>query len=397
VYMATIFMPTKNRSSSLERVLAFFARTAPGFAMVIADGSNPEFTKKNRTVIDSFASKLNIELRQYDEATPMRERVVDGLEGIDDEFVAMGADDDFLDVGIIERGESFLKTHPDYVVAMGYRVDLDLRLREYVRATLFHAFSIEMDDVLERLNHYTGWSYATTYSVSRKQHLLERYRKLFSMDFRRFDPDAEFPMIYGFNDYILGIFDLLCGKIKVFPELSCVSTKLPGMNYMRSYDPLGHLEQSEGILYLRDVLTDELIKCCGYSEKHAHYQSSMLLRKRLGELLGANLTSRYDFISSSYFKDQDVILQLREFNWMFEKSTGEGSPSSNLLEAAHEFLLHMTDGDASSAYAGLRFNGCARGGDLSTPIIEEEVVRYKYLAPKTLEELEELPTGAVLR
>jgi glycosyltransferase domain-containing protein len=157
--MATLFIPTRNRPYSLDFVLKYFSETAPGTPIVIADGSETSMAKKNISVAEKYNGKLKITLRQYDEKTPYTHRFIDALQSVDDEYVVMGADDDYLDMDVIRKGEDHLRDNPDYVLALGYRVDMD----ERKKTTSGQRFSIP-----SALKWMTRWN---GYSTSRNGHL----------------------------------------------------------------------------------------------------------------------------------------------------------------------------------------------------------------------------------
>jgi hypothetical protein len=216
------------------------------------------------------------------------------------------------------------------------------------------------------------------------------------MDFKKHDPEATLPMIYGFNDYLIGIFDLFEGKIKAFPELSCISTKIPAFEYMRSYNPLSCLTQSEGVLQIRDIIAQKMTQKLGMKEQNALRSSSDLIRKRLCELTGGKLTNLHEFWTGRHFSEKEIVIQFRFFNRMFHAKTQEHAKSAELIRAANAYSrairgLSPIDGKMKPApeYNLEKLS--------APPIREEEVATYKYLDINDLRELPSLPKGATRR
>ena len=328
--MATILIPTRNRPESLIFVLRYFAERYPGTRVFIADGSTGEHREGNRQVVAQVDSELDVELRQYPEELPLLQRIVDALSEAGDEYITMGADDDFLNVDLLRRCEDFLRSAPDYSLAMGYRFDLDYRKRKFTRCTMFHSFSVEMPGVLERMRHFGEWSYATTYSLARRDHLIERYERF-----------RDVPMIFGFMDFIVGMHDVARGKFKVFDELACVSTKNKTHDYMRSGEVLSILHQSQEILKLREMLQADLESYGQMAPEDAKKESKKIIFRRIGELTGHRLPNMLGFADSPHFKDPVVLGQLHTFSKVFTPGTAEHERNWAPIWAAHEMVRAM--------------------------------------------------------
>lgn len=328
--MATILIPTRNRPRSLAAVLGHLAANYPGTKVFIADGSTDEFRKENPRVVASTAEKLDVTLRQYPEKMPMLDRVLEALSIVDDRFVTFGADDDFLNVALFNEGERYLLANPLCSLAMGYRINLTYSESSVVNATLFHAFPIEFHGPLARMKYFSEWSYATTYSISRREHLISRYSFIYNL-----------PVVYGFMDFVMGIYDLAKGRIKVFNDIGCISTKVHFENYVRSNNLLSFIHQSAEVLRVQELIHDVLVRYGRLSYSRAEKESRRLVHRRIGELTGCKLPNMFNFFQSAHYQDPIVQNQVQTFNSVFVPNTSANHKYWNSIMMAYQYFTSI--------------------------------------------------------
>jgi glycosyltransferase domain-containing protein len=115
--MNLIVIPTYNRSAKLRRVLDWYRAEKLSARIVVLDASSePMHREANQRTVDScaaFASRIETSEEK------LVARLVAFLEGIDDELVAIGNDEDAYFPEFLEEAFAYLRRNPDYVVATG--------------------------------------------------------------------------------------------------------------------------------------------------------------------------------------------------------------------------------------------------------------------------------------
>lgn len=116
--MSLLVIPTFNRSAKLQRILDWYARERPHARVVILDASNePAHREANCLAVaahSGFASRIDT---VGQDSIPGR--LLAYLEGIDEELVAIGNDEDAFLPEFLEAAFRRLIESPDYVVATG--------------------------------------------------------------------------------------------------------------------------------------------------------------------------------------------------------------------------------------------------------------------------------------
>jgi glycosyltransferase domain-containing protein len=116
--MNLIVIPTYNRSAKLRRVLGWYRDAKLAARIVILDASDEATHQEaNRRTVEScaaFATRLETVGQNSIVA-----RLLTFLEGIGDEFVALGNDEDVYFPEFLEYAFDFLGRNPEYVVATG--------------------------------------------------------------------------------------------------------------------------------------------------------------------------------------------------------------------------------------------------------------------------------------
>ncbi len=116
--MNLVIIPTFNRSFKLRRVLDVYASMKPDFKIVVLDASDdPKHQERNQAAADQnrkFVTRL---------ATPNQEgvipRLLNYLNASDEEFLAIGTDEDPFFPEYLSMAADFLSKHSDYSAAVG--------------------------------------------------------------------------------------------------------------------------------------------------------------------------------------------------------------------------------------------------------------------------------------
>lgn len=303
--MAKILIPSRNRPESLGKILGYLARFYPQTEVIIANGSSTEYIAKYNQMIKAFDGKLSIEHRTYDVDFPFFDRILDVLENIDDEFVIMGADDDYPIIDIMEKGEAFLNKNPDYYTAMGSIIHLTYKPDGKISARLGHARSIMNASPQQRVKMFAQWPFSTTYAVTRREHLIERYKRARTM------------FLANFFDFVVGIHDCLMGKFKAYGDIGYICTRHARHSYLRADDQLVYLRRSKEVLKLVDLFRDDLMKYADCSKEIAQREAIWLIRRRIEHLAGVQPHGREGFASTKMFQEAVIQQQYDEFHGLF--------------------------------------------------------------------------------
>ncbi|MEZ5774287.1 MAG: TIGR00180 family glycosyltransferase [Hyphomicrobiaceae bacterium] len=220
--MTRLIIPTRNRPVSAAQVLRYLAEFYPGSAVIVADGSQPEYHAAYDAAIVAAGGRLALEYRRYDPRLPLADRLIDVLEALADEYVVVGADDDFPLLDELLSAEPFLADHPDYVLAIGAVLSLAFEPDGSLRARLMHARSIISDSPVARLLDYARWPFPTSFALVRRTQLIARCRRL----------DLNAAPFFG--DFTMGFHDLLAGKILALPQLGYIRTVNAAHSKLRS-------------------------------------------------------------------------------------------------------------------------------------------------------------------
>jgi glycosyltransferase domain-containing protein len=307
--MARLLIPTRNRPTSLLHVLRFLARFYPGTAVLIADGSTPEFKERNRRSVDGLKGELEIEYRQYADEIPLFDRLLDVVETSSDPFFVMGSDDDFPLMEVFERAEARLRSDDGFSTGMGALVHLRLFEDEVMNARIDVARTIAGSTVEQRMRAFSRWPYSTTYAISRRDLLLERYRRATKFS------------LPGFFDYAVGLLDCTMGKMLALPMIGFICTRNYNHSYLRAETPLIYLRRSEEVLGLRDRLAEDVRTYGGVEADEADDLATLLINRRVAALSGVPPHRIVGFAESPSFNNPLVQTQFQLFRELFEDGT----------------------------------------------------------------------------
>jgi hypothetical protein len=160
-----------------------------------------------------------------------------------------------------------------------------------------------------RARQFAAWPFSTTYAVTRREVLIERYeraRKLF---------------LVGFFDFSVGVHDCMRGKLKAIPDIGFICTRNYKHSYLRADDRLIYLRRSQQVLEIVDQFYRDLIEYCGLDEEAAKAESEHLIKLRIVELAGRPAHKLQDFDEQPMFTNVDVQRQFDIFEDLFERDT----------------------------------------------------------------------------
>lgn len=307
--MPTLFIPTRNRPVSLCKVLEYLAAFYPQTRVIIADGSTDQYRQQNQRSMESMAAKLAIDYRAYPQDTGYVARSFDVLRSEADEFIVFGADDEYPNMEVMIKGENFLSKNPDYVTALGTRVALIMGQDEVISQKLKEARPIQNEQAWRRMKSYAEWSFATTYAVTRRTHILARLQRL----------QNRAPA--GFFDFIVGLYDAWCGKIKAFPEIGFFTTRTYVHNFFRPGSKLFFLHHSDTVLALQKDLENDLRAENALTETRTGELSEIMIRNRIAELTGRDLSTLATFHDSPHFNHHIIQKQYELFDQLLDHTS----------------------------------------------------------------------------
>jgi len=330
--MAKILIPSRNRPGSLRSVLGYLAHFYPQSEVIVADGSNEEYRSGYEETIKSVKDTLSVDHRVYDADFPFFDRILDSLNSVRDEFVIMGADDDYPVMTTMKRGEGFLKKNPDYSTAMGSIIHFKLERNDALSVRLGHAKNLANPIAKTRAMVFAQFPFSTTYAVTRREHLIERYQR------------ANDTFLANFFDFAVGLHDCTAGKLKAFPTVGYFCTRNYKHSYLRADDQLIYLRRANEVLRLVDIMKEDLIKYAELSEPEADRISVRLIRQRISHLAGRQPHNIPGFSSHPTFKNSNIVQrQYKEFHGLFV----DGHPSRTEHFALIDHIVSELTSDAT--------------------------------------------------
>jgi len=306
--MPKLIIPTRNRSTSLLGVLNYLERFYPETNLVIADGSNDFHRSQNAANVKTF-KKIGIDYRAYAEELSFFDRLIAVIKDQPDEFLMLGADDDFPMMEVFDQGEAYLREHPECATAMGGIVNLFLKPENYIQVRLNPARNVLSPSVEQRVNIYSQWPVSTSYAVTRREILIERYER------------ANTIFLAGFYDFVVGVHDVSRGTMKAIPTIGYIGTRNYNHAYFRPEEDLIFLRRSETALKFIDVFQQDLMHYGNMEEGPARKVAELVMRRRISEQVGNMSHRRKGFAQSRLFQNKAVQQQMRIFQKMFIEGT----------------------------------------------------------------------------
>ena len=273
--MARLLIPTRNRPVSLSKLFEYLIALYPDTKVIVADGSCDQYKQVNKANIARYGHQLEIDYRQFPEDLHLADRLLEVLQGEPDECFIMGADDDFPNMKTLVQAEKLLLETPACVTAVGSLVTLNMFSSGKLKTRLSPVFSMKADSATSRVKKYLKLPFPTTYAVTRRTHLIERFKRVRTLFF------------VGFYDYIAGVHDVTCGKLIALPQIGYFCTQNYNHLSPRPDNPLFYLHKSDQVLKVKEVFQEDLMHYGSCSQSEADILSTELIKQRIATLAGA--------------------------------------------------------------------------------------------------------------
>lgn len=305
-----LLIPTRNRPQSLGTVLAYLERFYPDTQVIVADGSHPDFKDAVAASVGRF-QRLAVEFKSYPYEMSFFDRLDDVLRNEREDYVALNADDDYPMVETLRRGEAFLKDNPDYALATGALLSLELTARGELLASLRTARPITHETLEGRIRQYTAWPYPLSYGVCRRQVLINRQRR------------AQDAVLGELDDLVAGMSDCIDGKVHAIGEVGLILTRNFTQSYLRVDTKLDFLEHGPLIARLARDFAREFVSG-GTSEPSATQLATEIFARRVGSYLtGIPYHHQAQFINSNVHRHRFLRHQCDQFERIFKAEAPE--------------------------------------------------------------------------
>lgn len=293
----------------MQDFLAFLAKFYPGQSIVVLEGSQPAEQSEVAQICEDAGGALDVTFKPYPADLPLFERLLDGVQSVPDDILAVAADDDFPIMDTYAAAADVLGQNPDLSAVVPYDIVLTLSEQQTLSARLSLSRSVRGSTAAKRVDGFARWRFATSYGAVRKSTLIARYQAL--------------SRVYcaGFIDYQVGVEDCLQGGIAALPELGCMRTHTYTASYLRPTDKLVFLRRSEEVLAIVDHIATRLQQVDGLSAEQASSVASTAMVRQVGSLVGAGAFAKTEFLGSSTFLKREVQEQFEQFYQMFEEGT----------------------------------------------------------------------------
>jgi len=302
-----LLIPTRNRSTSLAGVLAFYARFYPQARIIVADGSTDDYKEKNAALCSR--TQLDIDYRPFDPEMSLFDRLLTVLSDIDDEYIVMAADDDYAILETLEQGRKRLETDPETVCVAGYLVHIMVKTATEAGVRLDPARTLAQPTYAARMRGFSQLPFTTTYAVARRGHLIQRYEFL---------KDWSVP---GFFDMAVGLMDLSYGKIVGLPKLGFYCTRNYVHSYFRMSEEETFLDHADEVLRLIELLTARLMEIDNIDRDTAHLTVKRAINRRIAQLAGSPPHRQAGFKDVPPYQSKNVQQAKFHFDEMFQPGT----------------------------------------------------------------------------
>jgi len=325
--MIKLLVPTRNRPASLNALLNYLEVFYPSTPIIIADGSDEQYKFDIEAICNNYSERLLIEFKSYPAKLPFFERILDALLCCEDDVIAMGADDDYPVMDTLNSAKAILLNSTAIKSVVPADVVLTLRKNGDLTSRLSHSRNVVHANPVNRVKDYSYWHFATSYGVTQKASLLERYRMMATHN------------CASFIDFQIGIEDAIQGGIKAMPDIGYIRTQTYEHEYFRATDSLIFLRKSDRILAYRDYLTKKLSHLNTHSKTDARTLSDLLISRRIADLTGGGATGKSNFRDSKQFKDPTLQQQYKNFYDLYKEGTSARKNYLSKLLYARDVLL----------------------------------------------------------
>lgn len=328
--MFALLIPTRNRVTSLGHVLRFLEKFYPGTRVVVADGSTGDYQPAVEALCQGV-SRLEMDYRKYDSSIDLFDRIIHVLSHLEDEFVVMGADDDYPLIDRLKICEKYLANNPDYVLSQGSYVVMTYTPGEPYQARVTIAHPLRNDSPLNRMKRFSAWHYQTSYSMARRSYLLARYQKLKPI------------FTSTFFDFTAGLHDCLAGKIHSVKMATYFATTNGVHAHPRPSDNLAFLRNADTMLQMVAALARDIVDKAGLDIEAAEKLAQRTYLRRLAfrfvplpDLGAARQRLQRAAFGQNPFETPTIHAQVQEFQQMMH-------PSNPVRDAFEDKLFYIRD------------------------------------------------------
>ena len=284
--MVAIIIPTINRSELLIRQLTYYADLGCDHTIYVGDSSTGDHAERTQNAVKQLDGRVGIVYERLPEATDYQ-AIHQLLQRVQEPYVALAGDDDFLVPGSLEKCAGFLDAHPEYGSAHGNAIMFSLGSEggygELVNSGYYPQGPVEQTSARLRLIELMGGYWPLCFSVQR----VELYGKAAALasELR----DTNFP------ELISSCLPVIGGKAK---ELDCLYL-LRQHHYRRygiflpdSYDWVTSPEWLSSYHVFRDQLAQEIALQDGISVDEAQEVVKLALWSYLANQLATSSHGR---------------------------------------------------------------------------------------------------------
>lgn len=284
--MLTLFIPTKNRSEFLIRLLHYYRALEFRGTICIGDASDAWHAERIINTIRSMGGKLRVEYQGYP-GLIYRACFKKLVESVSTPYAAFIMDDDFLVPQSLEQCVRFLENHSDYNAAHGIGSMFGLDCRgPYGRLKWVGHYplrAIEAETACQRLFDYLTNPFVTVFSVQRTE------------TWRAMCRDVILQADWSFADELLPCcLSVIHGKVK---QLICFylafqdhDQRVPRRDL---FDTVVRPAWSSSYQIFRDCLAEELVRKDGISVEGARAAVKQAYWLRLARGLTEKWEQRY--------------------------------------------------------------------------------------------------------
>ena len=272
-FIPPLLVPTRNRPTALAGLLKYLSQFYPDCRVIVADGSSEFHQIVNNEIIQSSPLK-SIEYIKFPSTLSLPERLINILENDTSPYFIMGADDDYPILESFAGAADFLEKNPAYSIAVGPSLKLNFLSTDQLTAILDIPRQLPLKKPQFRCMHFSKWSFPTTYSIARREVLIDRYKML----------NAYF--LPGFVDFTIGLVDSLHGKIATLPNYTFIRTSHFNASHLRPRSGTGFLNDATQIMNLQTHFANVLSEKSQINSVNASALVNRMFCNRIAELCG---------------------------------------------------------------------------------------------------------------
>lgn len=328
-FIPPLLVPTRNRPTALAGLLKYLSQFYPDCRVIVADGSSEFHQIVNNEIIQSSPLK-SIEYIKFPSTLSLPERLINILENDTSPYFIMGADDDYPILESFAGAADFLEKNPAYSIAVGPSLKLNFLSTDQLTAILDIPRQLPLKKPQFRCMHFSKWSFPTTYSIARREVLIDRYKML----------NAYF--LPGFVDFTIGLVDSLHGKIATLPNYTFIRTSHFNASHLRPRSGTGFLNDATQIMNLQTHFANVLSEKSQINSVNASALVNRMFCNRIAELCGRREPLE-NVIINTKFDTTSPLVQAELFNDLFREGTSARDRYAARLEMIANNLYAAAD------------------------------------------------------